>query len=121
MKQCMIVDDSASIRKVAKRVLNGIDVRGLEAENADQALRMCGKRMPDAVMVDWNIPDTNSLHLIAKLRRLPGGQRLKILYCMSEVDEDAIRRARAQGADGYILKPFDEKTMRTALRANGLG
>ena len=56
MKHCLVVDDSAVIRKVARRILEGLAFRISEAEDGEQALAACRADMPDAVLLDWNMP-----------------------------------------------------------------
>jgi two-component system, chemotaxis family, chemotaxis protein CheY len=55
-KTCLVVDDSAVIRKVARRILEGMQFDVVEAEDGSRALDVCGVRMPDAVLLDWNMP-----------------------------------------------------------------
>src|SRR4051794_20308074 len=56
MKTCLIVDDSSVIRKVARRILEGLDFRINEAEDGQQAIEECRRNMPDAILLDWNMP-----------------------------------------------------------------
>ena len=55
MKNCLVVDDSSVIRKVARRILEGLEFQISEAEDGEQALDACRQRMPDAVLLDWNM------------------------------------------------------------------
>ncbi|MGE3149303.1 MAG: response regulator, partial [Pseudorhodoplanes sp.] len=50
MKTCLVVDDSSVIRKVARRILEGLDFRITEAEDGEQALTACQHQMPDAIL-----------------------------------------------------------------------
>lgn len=120
MKHCLIVDDSTSIQKVAIRILQDVDVQGFAAESGEEALEICGRRMPDIIVVDWEIPGDNSNHTIAQLRRLPGGADAAILYCVSEADEDRISRALDSGANGHLMKPFDQETLLAAFERAGV-
>ena len=56
MKTCLVVDDSSVIRKVARRILEGLNFSICEAEDGQQALDECKREMPDAVLLDWNMP-----------------------------------------------------------------
>ena len=56
MKNCLVVDDSSVIRKVARRILEGLEFKIAEAEDGEQALEACRRQMPDAVLLDWNMP-----------------------------------------------------------------
>ena len=73
MKTCLVVDDSSVIRKVARRILEGLDFKIIEAEDGQQALEQCRSDMPDAVLLDWNMPVMDGYDFLKALRRLPGG------------------------------------------------
>jgi two-component system, chemotaxis family, chemotaxis protein CheY len=73
MKTCLVVDDSSVIRKVARRILEGLDFKITEAEDGQQALEQCRSAMPDAVLLDWNMPVMDGYDFLKALRRMPGG------------------------------------------------
>jgi len=52
MRTCLVVDDSSVIRKVARRILEGLDFQILEAEDGEKALEACKRGFPDAVLLD---------------------------------------------------------------------
>jgi two-component system chemotaxis response regulator CheY len=56
MKTCLVVDDSSVIRKVAKRILEGMEFQIMEAEDGQQALDQCQRMLPDAILLAWNMP-----------------------------------------------------------------
>ena len=56
MRTCLVVDDSSVIRKVARRILEGLDFQIVEAEDGAKAIEVCRRTMPDAVLLDWNMP-----------------------------------------------------------------
>ena len=74
MKSCLIVDDSAVIRKVARRILEGLSFRIGEAEDGEKALAACKNEMPDAILLDWNMPVMDGYEFLKQLRVLPGGR-----------------------------------------------
>ena len=75
MKTCLIVDDSGIIRKVARRILESLEFQILEAENGEQAFETCHRELPDAILLDWNMPKMDGYDFLRALRRLPGGER----------------------------------------------
>ena len=52
MKQVLVVDDSAVIRKVARRILEGLHFRTSEASDGKLGLAECEKMMPDVILLD---------------------------------------------------------------------
>ena len=107
MKTCRIVDDSSVIRKVARRILEGLDFQIVEAEDGEKAMEVCKRGMPDAVLLDWNMPVMDGYEFLRNLRMTPGGDRPKVVFCTTENDVAHIVHFR--GANEYIMKPFDKE------------
>ena len=120
MKTCLVVDDSSVIRKVARRILEGLDFQIVEAEDGEQALEACRKQLPEAILLDWNMPKMDGYEFLRSLRRLPGGDAPKVVFCTTENDVAHIARALHAGANEYIMKPFTAEMIREKLDLLGL-
>jgi two-component system chemotaxis response regulator CheY len=120
MKQCLVVDDSNVIRKVARRILEGFDFNVGEAEDGQQALDSCLKEMPDAILLDWNMPVMDGFEFLKQLRQVPGGDKPKVVFCTTENDVAHIARALRAGANEYIMKPFDKDIVEAKFHEVGL-
>lgn len=120
MKQVLVVDDSTVIRKVAKRILEGLNFQTVEAEDGEKALTACTSLMPDAILLDWNMPVMDGFEFLRELRRMPGGLRPKVVFCTTENDVAHIARAIHAGADEYIMKPFDKQILQSKFEEIGL-
>ena len=119
MRYCLVVDDSSVIRKVSRRILEELDFRVAEAENGEKALLACKAEMPDAILLDWNMPVMDGYEFLTRLRRLPGGAAPKIMFCTTENDIGHITRALEAGANEYIMKPFDKDILAAKLQEVG--
>jgi two-component system chemotaxis response regulator CheY len=119
MIQALVVDDSAVIRKVVRRIFEGMQFETTEAEDGERGLQACAFLMPDLIFVDWNMPVLDGFGFIRQLRKMPGGNRPKILFCTSENDIAHIARAMHAGADDHILKPFDRALMQAKVESIG--
>jgi two-component system chemotaxis response regulator CheY len=120
MKTCLVVDDSSVIRKVVRRILEGLDFQIVEAEDGEQAVSECRRAMPDAVLLDWNMPVMDGYEFLKTLRRLPGGDHPKVVFCTTENDVAHIARALSAGANEYIMKPFDKEIVEAKFQEVGL-
>jgi two-component system chemotaxis response regulator CheY len=120
VKHCLVVDDSAVIRKVARRILEGMTFRISEAEDGEQALSACRSDMPDAILLDWNMPVMDGYEFLKQLRQMPGGMEPKVVFCTTENDVAHIARALHAGANEYIMKPFDKDIMAAKFQEVGL-
>ena len=120
MKHCLVVDDSAVIRKAATRILEELNFTTSEAENGRDALDQCRVAMPDAVLLDWNMPVMDGIAFLIALRRERGGSAPKVIFCTTENDTAHITRAIVAGANEYIMKPFDRDIIEAKFYAVGL-
>ena len=120
MKTCLVVDDSSVIRKVARRILEGLQFQIIEAEDGEQALQACQNQLPDAVLLDWNMPKMDGYEFLRQLRRMPGGDAPRVVFCTTENDVAHIARALHAGANEYIMKPFDKEIVEAKLQEVGL-
>lgn len=118
--QVLIVDDSRVIRKVAGRIMQSLGFVTREAENGEEACAACRVMMPDAILLDWNMPVMDGLEFLTRLRKMPAGARPKVVFCTTENEVAQIARALAAGADEYIMKPFDTEIVRSKLQEVGL-
>ena len=107
MKSCLIVDDSTVVRKVARRILENMDYIVDEAEDGQEAFDKCRAEMPDAILLDWNMPILSGLEFLKLLRGYIGGEKPHVVYCTVENDIGAIALALKAGASDYMMKPFD--------------
>ncbi len=119
MKQILIVDDSPVMRKVARRILDGMRFQTSEAEDGRKALTVCASGMPDAILLDWNMPVMDGYEFLRELRKMPGGASPKVIFCTTENDVAHIARAMHAGADEYIMKPFDRQIVQSKLEGIG--
>lgn len=120
MKSCLVVDDSSVIRKVARRILEDLSFAITEAEDGQQALEKCQAEMPDAILLDWNMPVMDGLEFLAQLRQLKDGEKPKVVFCTTENDVGHIARAIRAGANEYIMKPFDREIVEAKFQEVGL-
>jgi two-component system chemotaxis response regulator CheY len=107
-RSCLVVDDSRVVRKVARRILEANGYAVTEAEDGQKALDECRAGLPDAVLLDWNMPVMNGIEFLKALRGEFGPDRPTVLFCTTENDMTFIEQAIEHGAQEYIMKPFDE-------------
>ena len=120
MKTCLIVDDSKVIRKVARHILETLEFEVDEAGDGQEALSRCEAKMPDVVLLDWNMPVMGGMEFLRNLRQREGGDAPKVVFCTTENDAAHIRAAIDAGADEYVMKPFDRETLESKLQIVGV-
>lgn len=107
MKSCLIVDDSSVVRKVARRILEDIDFIVDEAEDGQEAFDKCRQEMPDAILLDSQMPIMGGLEFLKLLRAYVGGTAPKVVFCITENDIGQLALAKKAGANDIMMKPFD--------------
>jgi two-component system, chemotaxis family, chemotaxis protein CheY len=119
MSDCLIVEDSATVRKAIRRILEGLPFSIREAEDGSIALKACQASMPAVIILDWNMPVMNGIDFLRELRKLEKGNNPKVIFCTTENDIKHIREALMAGADEYIMKPFDKGIIQEKLEQVG--
>ncbi|MEO6153042.1 MAG: response regulator [Croceibacterium sp.] len=115
----MIVDDSRVVRRFSRVIVERLGFHVTEAEDGAEALARCAGAMPDLILLDWNMPVMTGIQFCGALRAQPGGRHPKVVFCTTENEPAFIGEAIAAGADGYVVKPFDQVTMQEKLRRIG--
>lgn len=105
---------------VAKKILQELEFETGEAADGQEALDSCKQQLPDAVLLDWNMPVMDGLEFLKELRQLPGGDAPVVVFCTTENDIEHIQQAIEAGANEYIMKPFDSEIIQAKFAQVGL-
>lgn len=120
MKSCLVVDDSRVVRKVARKILEDLKFDCAEAADGAEALARCREKMPDAILLDWNMPVMNGIDFLRALRRERNGEKPVVVFCTTENDMEHIAEAIRSGANEYVMKPFDGEIIESKFQEVGL-
>ncbi len=119
MKTCLVVDDSKIVRKVAQDMLKALGFGVVEAEDGQKALQVCEKQLPDFILLDWNMPVMDGMEFLKEFRKRYGPDRI-IIFCTTMTDMSNIMKAMNEGANEYVMKPFDKEILQGKLTQVGL-
>ena len=117
-KTIMIVDDSATMRKIIMRTVRmaGLDIgQTEEAGNGSEALEKLKSNSVDLMLCDINMPEMNGPELVKKVRELPECADMKIIMVSTESSDETIDTMLNIGANGYITKPFTPEKFREKM------
>ena len=103
----LYVEDNPDNRLLVKRILLAEDYSLLEAMDAVEALNVIKTTRPDLILMDINMPDMDGYTLTAKIKSLPGFERVPILALTANVMRGDKEKTLEAGCDGYIQKPLD--------------
>ena len=117
-KSLMIVDDSATMRKIIIRTMrmSGLDFdQTIEAGNGAEALEKLKASAVDIVLCDINMPEMGGMEMVKKVREIDACKNTKIIMVSTESSQEVIDSAIADGANGFISKPFTPEKFQKEL------
>ena len=103
----LYVEDNPDNRMLVRRILLSEDYGLLEATHATDALEVLKTNKPDLILMDINMPDMDGYTLTAKIKKIPGFERIPILALTANVMRGDKEKVLEAGCDGYIQKPID--------------
>jgi two-component system, sensor histidine kinase and response regulator len=114
----LVVDDNEQNRALAKATLELEDYEVVLAKNGEEGLRAFGERSPDCVLLDVRMPGMDGFETCRRMRSLPNGQDVPIIFLTASRDVDTFDRAQACGADDFVTKPVQPTEMVLRVQAS---
>jgi excisionase family DNA binding protein len=107
----LIVDDDERLREYVRVNLeaDGYEVR--EAGGADEALTALGERSPDLILLDVMMPQVDGWETLRRIQEHTGVGAIPVVMFSGKVDEQSAAEAESRGAQGFIGKPFDPRSL----------
>lgn len=113
----LVVDDSITIRRVAERLLQRQGFRVLTARDGVDAMALLHTELPDAVLLDIEMPRADGFEVAAFIRRQPRLAALPLVMITSRSGDKHRARARQLGVDHYLTKPWQDDQLLATLRS----
>jgi NarL family two-component system response regulator LiaR len=113
----MVVDDHTMVRRglaTLLKVFDDLELAG-EAENGAAAIELCGKILPDVVLMDMVMPDMDGATATRAIRQQY--PQVKVIVLTSFKEGVLIKNALEAGAIGYLLKDVTADELARAIRA----
>lgn len=105
----LLVDDSAAVRKILRRVLQQTDLpleKVVEAADGLDALRSLRFNTIHLILLDVNMPRMDGMQFLRKLKRSAEWRDIAVIMITTEASQTKVMEAFELGAVGYIRKPF---------------
>ncbi len=110
-KRILAVDDSATMRQLVKVTLARAGFEVIEAEDGSIGLQTAMSEAFDIVLSDINMPLMTGIELVMHLRKLPQYKFTPIVLVTTESRPERKAEAKAAGASGWIVKPFNPEQL----------
>src|SRR3712207_2789251 len=114
MKRVLIVDDAAFMRMSIRKMLeeNGFEIVG-EAENGLMAIEKYQELQPEVVTMDITMPEMDGLEALRQIKKIDPAASIVMVSSLGQ--EARMKEAIIYGAKGFIVKPFKEEIIVSAL------
>ena len=114
MDSVLIVDDEVTIRKLLRQKLTREGYQSEEADTAEGALNKLADWPADAVMLDVTMPGKSGIELLPEIKaRYPD---VAVIMATAVTDTAVAIQCIRQGADDYVLKPFNLEEVSLSLK-----
>ena len=113
----LIIEDVTEIREGTAELLrlDGYDVA--TAENGTNGLALVSIFLPDLVICDIKMSGIDGYEVLAELKSNPLTAEISFLFCTAQSEKKDIRKAMDWGVDTYLIKPFSENELLSAVNA----
>jgi len=106
----LVADDSALMRHVLVKTLTEAGVQTIvQAMDGAMAVEKVTEENPDLVLMDWIMPNMSGIEAVKEIRA--SGNNVPIIMCTTEGERNRIIDAINAGANDFVVKPFDPKTI----------
>lgn len=112
-KKILVVDDEKAIRDTLSEYLTRMGYKVKTADQANQALKLMNKFVPNLILLDYAMPGFNGLEIFPRAKKL--FPFIKVIIITGRGSEEVAVKALKMGVDDYITKPFDLKAMAKAV------
>jgi signal transduction histidine kinase len=113
----LVVDDNLQNREVAEGHLLGAGYAAIQAESGERALALLGERWPDLILLDVLMPGMDGFETCRRIRALPGGGTVPILFLTALGDLGTHKAALDSGADDFLTKPINRTELLIRIRS----
>ncbi|WP_300673712.1 response regulator [Desulfoluna sp.] len=115
--EILVVDDSVSVRQVVVRLLEEQGWKTTSARDGVEALEKLAIKTPDLIVLDVEMPRMNGYEFLGARRSHPAYRHIPVIMLTSRSTAKYRDKARDLGADGYVVKPFDNGEFLTLIQS----
>jgi CheY-like chemotaxis protein len=103
----LLAEDEPDVRLIAGLSLKKAGFAVVTVGNGREVLDRVGAEQPDAILLDWMMPDMDGFETCRRLKSDPATRHIPVIFLTARVQDTEVARALALGAAGCIGKPFD--------------
>lgn len=115
-RRVLIVDDSPSVVRSLRQLLEAETLAVSSAGNGVEALAALERALPDVALVDLEMPQMDGLTLIQRIRSQPGTRHLPVIVITARATPEQLKTAEQLGISGYLIKPVADAELLQQLQ-----
>lgn len=115
MKTILVIEDNSEIRENLREILELDGYQVSTAEDGKVGVSIAYEELPDLILCDIMMPNLDGYGVLHMLSRNPQTMRIPFIFLTAKAEKVDIRKGMSLGADDYIVKPFDEVDLLTAV------
>ena len=102
----VIVDDDHELLKLMALLLRRIGAQSQTFYDGRTAMQYLNMELPDLIILDLMLPDISGMDILSQIRAQERFDQVPVLILSAKADPGSIREGLANGADGYVTKPY---------------
>jgi CheY-like chemotaxis protein len=111
----LVIEDSASVRRLIEVCLRVLDVEVAAAADGVQGLDIARATLPDVIVLDIGLPGMDGWEVLSHLRSGDETRHIKVLVLTAHAQPEVAQQAALGGADDFMTKPFRPTELRERL------
>ncbi len=116
MNKLLLAEDEPDVQLIARLSLKKAGFQVSTVSNGLEVLERVAADRPDAILLDWMMPDMDGFETCGRLKADPATRDIPVIFLTAKVQESEIAKALNLGAVGCIGKPFDALTLGAQVR-----
>jgi len=110
-KRILVIDDDRNICDIMKMALETSGYTAETAYNPRDGMAKACSNPPDLILLDYNMPGKDGIALLKDFRTIHDLKEVPVVMVSAISMPDIVSSALAEGVSGYLVKPFDLKTL----------
>lgn len=116
-KRILVIEDEQAIREMIGFALRREGYEIMEASSVAAANALLADKLPDAMLIDWMLPDVSGVDFLRRTKQDPRLQEIPSIMLTARSEEDDKVTGLDAGADDYISKPFSPRELMARIRS----
>jgi two-component system, chemotaxis family, chemotaxis protein CheY len=112
----LVVDDFSTMVRITRKLLKAIGYENVdEAANGQAAMEKIKVKQYGLIISDWNMEPMSGYELLQNVRADPATAKTPFILVTAESKPDNVMAAKKAGVNDYLIKPFNEKTLKEKI------